>query len=605
MQVRQEARPRARSAFVAAFLSLIFPGLGQAYAGAYARALAVAAAPILFLALVGGIGLRMDRLDLLGFIVQPWVLQSIFVFNVIALAYRAAAIIDAWRLVTYMNATAGAGGGRLGGPRIRWSAASLAGLLGVLLVMAGAHVAVARYDLQAMAFVDCVFDDDGTADCGEAAVASPGPGATPDPDASAEASPVPSPSPGASAAATQTPLPPWDGKEPLSVLLIGSDERPGEAGKRTDTLIVATIDPATRRVAMFSLPRDTVDVPLPAGPARGVFGTAYAGKINSLYGAAMARPDIFPGNDNVRGYNAVKAALGELYGLDIRWYVEVNFEGFKKVVDTLGGVTIDVQMPVSDDAYPGDDGRLKRVYIPTGVQHMTGSEALVYARSRHGSSDFDRGQRQQRVLVSLREQTDVAAVLPRIDQLIAALTSAIKTDIPVGELPKLLSLADGVDISNIRSYVFAPSFWAEERRSGDPRGYVIVPRVDRIQKAVRNAFSSDPELEATREALSEEGARVLVLNGSGVSGQAGEVARYLDFWGISASASSQRPDGAAPAAVRIIAYNGAETTSPETVAFLEATYGASVVSEVDPAARADLVIVTAADMPNPTPPPAP
>lgn len=603
MQVRQEARPRARSAFVAAFLSLIFPGLGQAYAGAYGRAMTIAAIPILFFALVGGIGLRMDRLELLGFIVQPWVLQSIFVLNVIALVYRGAAIVDAWRLVIYMNSAVAAGGGRLGGPRLRWSVTSLAGLVAILLVMAGAHVAVARYDLQAMAFVDCVFDDDGTADCDAASGPTPTP--SDGPDASEAPSPIPSPSPGASAAPTQTPLPPWDGKERLSVLLIGSDERPGESGKRTDTLIVATIDPTTRRVAMFSLPRDTVDVPLAPGPARSVFGTSYAGKINSLYGAAMARPDVFPGNDNVRGYSAVKAALGELYGLDIRWYVEVNFEGFKEVVDTLGGVTINVQIPVSDDAYPGDDGRLKRVYIPAGVQHMTGPEALTYARSRHGSSDFDRGQRQQRVLLSLREQTDVAAVLPKVDQLIAALTSAIKTDIPVGELPKLLALADGVDVTNIRSYVFQPSFWAEERRSGDPRGYVIVPRVDRIQTAVRNAFTVDPAQEELREALGDEGARVLVLNGSGVDGQAGAVARYLDFWGVSASASSQRPEGAAPATARIVAYNGAETAFPQTVAFLEATYGATVVPEVDPAARADLVIVTAAEMPNPTPPPAP
>src|SRR5437763_241063 len=103
------------------------------------------------------------------------------------------------------------------------------------------------------------------------------------------------------------------------------------------------------------------------------------------------RPDLFPGNQAQRGFNALKATLGNLYGLQIDYYVEVNFDGFKQVLDTLGGVTINVQNPVTDNYYPGDDGRLHRVYIPTGIQHMTGAEALIYARSRHGSNDFDRG----------------------------------------------------------------------------------------------------------------------------------------------------------------------------------------------------------------------
>jgi LCP family protein required for cell wall assembly len=606
MQNPQEPRPRAKSPFVAAFLSLLFPGLGHAYVGAYARALVFATPPLLLLALVGGLALRAGRLELLGFVIQPWVLTSVFVLNVVFLLYRLVAIVDAWRVANYANAWSASGGGRLGSPRVVLQPLSVAGLVAICLVMTGAHVAVARYDLQAMSFVSCVFDETGTADC-ETADASPTPGSSDEPLPSEDASPSPSPlpSPVGTALPSQTPLPPWDGKERLNILLIGSDERAGEAGKRTDTLIVASIDPSTKRVALFSLPRDTVDVPIPPGPARSLFGRVYAGKVNSFYSAVANRPDLYPGTDKTRGYNGVKALLGELYGLDIRWFVEVNFEGFKTVVDTLGGVTINVQMPVSDDNYPGDDGRLRRVYIPAGVQHMTGEQALIYARSRHSSSDFDRASRQQRILVSLREQTDVASVLPRIDTLIEALKSAIKTDIPITELPKLLSLADGIDIANVRSYVFAPEFWAHEIRSDPGRGYVIVPRVDRIQTAVRTAFTSDPAAEARREAISEEAARVWVLNGSGVSGQAATVASYLEYQGMAVSTPNQQPEGAAPKATRIVAYNGAETDFPETIAYLEALYGVKATPVADPNARADIIITTAADTPTPTPPPAP
>jgi LCP family protein required for cell wall assembly len=598
------ARPRARSPFVAAFLSLLFPGLGHAYAGAYVRALAFATPAILAIALVGGLAIRAGRLELLGFVIQPWVLTSVFVVNIIVLGYRLLATIDAWRITAYANAWAVSGGGRLGPPRMTWSVVSVAGLAAVCLVMAGAHVAVARYDLRAMSFVGCVFEGDGGADCAEPST-RPSPSASDEPPPSVEPSPSPLPSPVGTPLPSQAALPPWDGKERLNILLIGSDERPGDSGKRTDTLIVASIDPETKRVAMFSLPRDTVDVPLPAGPARNFFGRVYAGKVNAYYSAVRNRPDLVAGTDATRGYNALKGMLGELYGLDIRYYIEVNFEGFKQVVDAMGGVTINVQLPVSDDAYPGDDGRHRRVYIPAGVQHMTGEQALIYARSRHSSTDYDRGARQQRILLSLREQTDVATILPRIDELIGALQSAVRTDIPVSELPKLLSLADGIDVQNVRSYVFAPEFWAHEVRSGDPRGYVIIPRVDRIRVGVEAAFTVDPAEQERREAIGEEGARVWILNGSGEAGQAAAVATFLEYQGLIVSTPNQAPEGPVPATTRIVAYNGAETEFPATIAYLEALYEVTVVPESDPAARADIVIVTSRTTPTPTPPPAP
>ena len=119
MHESQAARLRARSPFSAAFLSLIFPGLGQLYAGAPTRALAFAAAPILFVALVAGVVLRMDRIDLIGLVLNPFVLSSVFVVNLIVLVYRLVAIIDAYRVAEYMDAYAASGDGRAGTARIR------------------------------------------------------------------------------------------------------------------------------------------------------------------------------------------------------------------------------------------------------------------------------------------------------------------------------------------------------------------------------------------------------------------------------------------------------------------------------------------------------
>jgi polyisoprenyl-teichoic acid--peptidoglycan teichoic acid transferase len=609
MQSAQEPRQRARSPFVAAVLSLFFPGLGHAYAGAYQRALGFAAAPILVLALLAGVFLRADQGDLLGLVFTPWVLPGVFLLNLVALAYRLVAIVDAFRVTAYLNAFAVGGRGRLGRPRVALNPVSVAGLLAVILVMSGGHAVVARYDLIALdALGDrCVFLGADT-DEEECAAASPSPGGSGDPTDAPIESGTPEPSvtepPIQGTALPNATIPPWDGTERLNILLIGSDQRPREGTYNTDTLIVVSIDPATRQVAMFSLPRDTVDVPMPSGPLRGAFGSVYTRKINAFFTSVRNRADLVPGTDATRGYNGLKLVLGELYGLDIKYFVEVNFDGFKQVVDALGGVTINVQIPVTDESYPSDTGRLARVFIPSGIQHMTGAEALVYARSRHsGQGDFDRGARQQRVLTSIREQADVANLVPRIPELVDAVKATVRTDIPQGELAKLAGLAGSVDTKNIRSYVFTPSrYQTEFLRS--PRGYILVPKLNAIRDAVANAFNVDPELEDTREALGEEAASIWVLNGSGREGQAAGVAGYLEFYGMTASAPRDQPD-IVPNTTRIVVYNGAETELPATVAFLEELFGATAVLDDDPAARVDIVITTAASTADLVPPEGP
>jgi LCP family protein required for cell wall assembly len=584
MVAGHESSPRRRSGFVAAFLSLLFPGLGHAYLGAYRRGLGFAAPPLLIGALLAGIFVRMNTVDLLGMAVQGWFLTALFIANLVALAYRAAAIIDAWAIARSIGPALATP------PRSRVVSAgglSLAGLAAVLLVMSVAHLAVAHYDLLLAGTEDCVFNPD--ASCG--AAGSPAPGDTPGPSAS-----VGPPAAGPS-------IPPWDGKTRLNILLIGVDEQGG--AHNTDTMITVSIDPTTHQVALLTLPRDTVDVPVPPGPARNVFGATYFGKINSWFSAVRNRPDLFPGTTNTRGYTGLKAILGNLYGLDIKYYVEVNFTGFEKVVDALGGVTVNVQVPVVDDFYPIVQGYHERLYIPAGIQHMTGPAALQYARSRHGSTDFDRGARQQRVLVSLRRQTDIAQILPSINALTDALKQSIRTDIPRELVPQLLGLAQGIDTRSIRSVIFTPPFYQQECMNCPPRGYIIVPYVDRIRAAVKEAFTIDPNFEAARNALTAEGAPVWVLNGTAQTGEASGVAGYLDYLGISATAPNQRPDVSGLSATTIRMYNGAADRDPLTLAALSKVFGVQPMAITDPNVHVDFIVITGGTTPNLTPPPLP
>jgi LCP family protein required for cell wall assembly len=333
-----------------------------------------------------------------------------------------------------------------------------------------------------------------------------------------------------------------------------------------------------------------------------VWGSSYGQKINSFFAQNRRRSDLWPGNDRTRGYNALKSVLGELYDLEIRYFVEVNFDGFKRVIDSVGGVTINVQVPVVDDQFPGSTGRAQRLYIPSGLQHMDGEQALRYARSRHTSTDFDRGARQQRVLLSLREQADPQTLIPRLPELVTALKTAVRTDIPVDQLDELLGLASAVDTANIRSFVFAPPLYSQDTCQ-DSRGCVVLPNVARIKQAVKNAFAGDPRDEALRQALAAEGARVWVLNGTSETNRGARLAGYLEYHGLAASAPRGRPKGSVPAKTVITVYNGAESKVPAAIAYLEQLFDVKVTTKADPAIPVDVVVTIGRSTPELEPPP--
>ena len=477
-----------RSGFAAALFSAIFPGLGHVYLGHRTRALAWAVLPFLAVALLAGVAVRPAvRMEALAQLTSPsWLLVALGL-NVLLLLYRSLAVFDAYRLARPEPV-----------PDRRNRAQHTLSLLGLAAVVVGlslAHLAIGRLNLAVYQAVTGL-------NSGDQAPVDPG---TP-PDGglvTLAPEPIPSPSgtdPVASAPPTQMPLPsptagsPWDGEERLNILLIGADHRPGVGGYLTDTMIVASIDPRSRQVAMFSLPRDTSNVPLPPDwpAARRYANGVYPNKINSLYTIARQAPSAFPGDDAQRGFVALKGALGQLYGIDIKYHVTVDFEGFLDVLEAIGGATIDVQVPVRDVHYPADDGRGSlNLYIPPGVQHFDGREALAYARARRATSDFDRAERQQRVITSIARQTDLSTLLApgRIEALFQAVRKTLRTDIPPELFPELIRLGQGVDLDAVRSIVFTPPEHMRVCFPCEPSGqYVLLPNVEAIRRTVREAF---------------------------------------------------------------------------------------------------------------------
>lgn len=596
--------PRSRSAFAAAFLSILFPGLGHAYAGAWWRALAFAAVPFLGLALVGGIVLRSDKAQLAGMVASSSFLTALLVLNAIAFIYRLVAAVDAWQVARFLNTVDASGGGRLGRARLPLNPLSVGGLLAVALVMGGGHLAVAHYNSMALDALNCLNPDNTDPSCIQPDL-TPSPGDSSAPGDSGLASDIPSPtsdipSPiGTDAGATPAPtLPPWNGTDRLNVLLVGTDQRGGSSSFNTDTMIVVSVDPTTKQVAMLQVPRDTTDVPVPAN-ARSVWGSVYRGKINSWYGANMNMSNLWPGKTpTARGFAALKAILGELYGLNINYYVMVNFVGFQQAVDTIGGLQVNVQIPVAEDNFPLTDAIKTRVYIPAGPQHMSGIQALVFARSRHGSNDFDRGRRQQRVIVSLKDQMNPQVVLANLSDLIDALKRSVKTDVPLNGsvLPQLLALAELVDTKNIRSYVFAPPYFATDMYPlTGGRNSDIVINLPRVRTAVAQAFSISASLLAQREQLGAEAAQVWVQGGPGNQSLAANNADYLAYFGVDSSAPTATAR-TTPAQTQIVAYGTAAQDMPDTITYLQKVFGVTVTTlPKDPRIPADIVVTLGSD----------
>ncbi len=466
-----------RSAFTAAFLSLLLPGLGHAYLRRWLRAALWMALPIVGLVVGVGFVATTGAKETLALLLDPDVLTTFLLLIAFDALYRLAAVLDAWRLAR--------------DPLIGTDRTRLASSLGVVLiavVIVTSHAAAAMPVRFAQDTLD-VFDGGGdTSAVPDIAELPPDlqdiVSATAEPDAVPDVSVAPgTPSPT---------IEPWNPDKRLDILLVGIDSgRPGERTYLTDTMMVVSIHPRTGRMALISLPRDTVDVPLPStsefAKARRVFGNTYGSRINSLYITARLRDDLFPGNDKNRGYKALMGALSELYGLDIQHYVSVDLASFRGAVNAFGGLTVDVELPLYDPEYAASDGRGHvKLYIPPGIQHLNGQGALAYARSRKTTSDFDRTARQQLMVDALRDQIDLDSLLEpgTIGALRQQFEEHVTTNIPRKMLPQLALLATELDTRKPKSLVLSP----EKGYGTTQPDYDIKPNVSKIRKAVRNVF---------------------------------------------------------------------------------------------------------------------
>ena len=305
-----------------------------------------------------------------------------------------------------------------------------------------------------------------------------------------------------------------------TILVMGVDARPGAAALRTDSIIVATINPQTGSAGMLSIPRDmAIRAPVLNRTV----------KVNTLYGLGAFNK--LPGG----GPGYLRDTLSEFLGYPIDYYVTVNFEGFKQVVDLIGGVDIDVTKEIYDDQYPDDNyGYEPPVHFLPGRQHMDGATALKYARTRHADNDYFRADRQQQVIMAIKERItqpgQMAALLPRLPGLAIAMANSVQTDMPVDKAIALARQLDKVDLQKITRVVIDQKMGTVVQN--DPAlGYVLTPDMNKVRAAATAVFADAPvgpsSEDAAREAVRTEAARIIVLNGTPEKGLAAKTQASL------------------------------------------------------------------------------
>lgn len=265
--------------------------------------------------------------------------------------------------------------------------------------------------------------------------------------------PTASPSPSGTPLAGETPLPspsPIPGADPLlgtdgrlTILLMGTDYRPAHPGNRTDAIMVVSIDPTTGKSAAFSVPRDVVDFPMPKSGS-------YGPKVNGLYQHLESTMG--------DGGQGMKQAVSRAFGIEVDRYALIGFTGVTKLVAAVGGVDVTLAEPYYDPAYWVNNHH-QGWGLPAGKSHLNAADALIFARSRKGDSDFQRAKRQQMLVMAA-----VAKVRTRgLDDLPALLKLAkdtVRTDLPLDRMADLYGLFSTVDLDVAKHVVFGPTKYA-------------------------------------------------------------------------------------------------------------------------------------------------
>lgn len=314
----------------------------------------------------------------------------------------------------------------------------------------------------------------------------------------------------------------WQGTDRINALLLGIDQRPGEnpSTTRTDTMIVLTLDPATKTGGMMSIPRDLY-VPI---PGRGT------DRINTAH--AIGGPEL------------AKKTVEFNFGIPIQHTIRVNFDVVIYLVDLVGGVDVYNAADIADPTYPDNNYGYDPFYLKAGWQKLDGKTALKYARTRHNSADFERMKRQQQVMMAVRDKAlqgdTILRLLPQTPQILSTLHKSITTDLTTAQLMQLALLAKDVTSDKIARVTIdenATQYWTTPQGAS-----VVVPDRDKV-RALRDVLFGGAASSAP-VSLTPETGKIAVLNGTQTPGLASGTKAFLEGKGFGVAQIGDAPQSA-------------------------------------------------------------
>lgn len=366
----------------------------------------------------------------------------------------------------------------------------------------------------------------------------------------------------------------------INFLVLGQGGAKHDGPYLTDTIMVVSLKPSTKQVALISLPRDLI-VPIPG------FGLR---KINSANAYGEVR-----GEEG--GAQLASSVVSEVLNIPIHYYARLSFSGFAQVIDDLGGVPITIERGFTDPEYPTDYNGLTIVKFEAGWQILNGTQALQYVRSRHGNngegSDFARAKRQQNLLLALKEKLLSPATLlnPTLAlRLYRTLSDSIETNLDASEATRIVQLVREVDTTNIISRVFdtSPNGLLIET-IGQDGAYLLLPKVEdysELKSAANNIFNVSPVM--------REATRLIIENGTSSAGLAETTGLELKDKGFKVLSFGNAPHQNYP---RTLLYDYTGGSKPESLSALESFFNVTAVKleSTNNEAETDFRIILGAD----------
>ncbi|WP_274363045.1 LCP family protein [Paenibacillus thermotolerans] len=272
--------------------------------------------------------------------------------------------------------------------------------------------------------------------------------------------------------------PKWEGTQRVNILLLGGDSRGLKKNEvpRSDTIMVASIDPVTKKAHLFSILRDTY-VKIPE------------------HGSERINTAIVLG-----GPKLAMQTVSDLLGLEIQYYVYTDFEGFIKLVDEIGGIEIDVEKNMNYTSRA--DGPEYDIHLKKGLQHMDGKTALGYVRFRHDAlSDYSRTERQRKFMTALAQKLQSTTSLVRLPRILNAIDPYIETNLSVTEMLKLAALGFEAKAQQVQGVQIPPSDLLREvtRRGAS----VLEADSEDLREYVKDVLAKTPEPPAGANAAAE------------------------------------------------------------------------------------------------------